>query len=369
MNKAIKYRIYPSKGQATLSSKTFGCTRFIYNQMLSDRKVAYEKDGSSLYVTPAKYKADYPFLKEVDSLALANAQLNLDKAYKGFFTKKTDFPQFKKKKKSRDSYTTNSLKTSKGNTIEVGDNFIKLPKLKNVKAVIHRRIPLNATIKSATISRTKTNKYYCSITYEYEQPITKVTPKKETTLGLDYSSGHFYVDSNGNSADYPKFYRTSEKKLKRAQRMLSKKQKGSKNRQKEILKVAKIHEKVANQRADYLHKLSKQLADSYDLVCVEDINLQNMSRCLKLGKSTMDNGFGMFRYFLDYKLSDQGKQLIKVDKWYPSSKNCNICGHKNTGLKLKDRSWVCDSCGTIHNRDFNAAINIKNEGLRLIGIL
>ena len=364
-NKAIKYRIYPNKEQVVLLSKTFGCVRFVYNKMLSDRKEAYDKDGSFFYSTPAMYKKYYPFLKEVDSLALANAQLNLDKAYKGFFSKKARFPKFKSKKKNNDSYTTNNQKGS----IEILDGLIKLPKVKHVKAVIHRQLPKGAVIKTATISRTKSNKYYCSIMYEVEQSITKITPTKDKTIGLDYSSSHFYIDSNGNSVDYPKFYRQTEEKLKRAQRKLSKKQKGSNNRAKASLKVAKIHEKVKNQRLDFLHKLSKDLANNYDLVCVEDINLQNISRCLKLGKSTHDNGFGLFRVILEYKLNDRGKQLIKVDKWYPSSKTCSVCGHKNTGLKLKDRVWTCDNCNTIHNRDYNAALNIKNEGLRLVGLL
>ena len=364
INKTVKYRIYPNNEQIILFQKTFGCTRFLYKEMLEDKIKAYKEHKILLYKTPAEYKKDFPFLKEVDSLALANVQLNLNKAYKSFFTKKSRFPKFKSKKKEINSYTTNNQKGS----IEILNKCIKLPKVKHVKAKIHREIPKEAIIKTATIIKTKTNKYYCSITYELEESRTKITPDKTKSIGLDYSSGHFYIDSNGTSVDYPRFYRKAEKKLQKLQRQLSRKQKNSKNWLKASLKVAKLHEKVRNQRLDFLHKLSKELADTYDIVCVENINLRNMSRCLKLGKSTHDNGFGLFRNLLEYKLNDRGKYFVKIDKWYPSSKTCSVCGYKNAGLKLRDRTWVCDSCKTIHKRDYNAAVNIQKEGLRILGL-
>lgn len=191
-----------------------------------------------------------------------------------------------------------------------------------------------------------------------------IIPAAETTLGLDYSSHDFYVDSNGNKADYPRYYRKAEKRLKCQQCKLSHKKLGSNNRNKQRMKVAAIHEKTANQRKDFCHKLSRKIANSYDAVCVEDINLHGLAGSLELGKSTNDNGFGMFRTFLKYKMEDQGKLLIVIDKWYPSSKMCHECGTINQNLKLKDREWTCSCCGAHIDRDINAAKNIRDVGLK-----
>lgn len=373
MNKAYKYRIYPNKEQEELINKTFGCVRFIYNQMLSNRKATYEQykeDKETLkkqrYSTPADYKSEFPWLKEVDSLALANAQINLNTAYNNFFRDKSvGFPKFKSKHKDRKSYTTNN----QGGTIRlIDENHIRIPKLKDIKIKLHRQIPQNHTIKSATISKTPTGKYSISILTEYEEEIKPVNPIKETTIGLDYSSKSLYVDSQGNSGEYPKYYRKSEEKLKKEQRRLSKRMKGGKNREKQRRKVAKLHEKVANQRKDFLHKISRQIANANTAIVIEDLNMRGMSQCLNLGKSTNDNGFGMLKTFLDYKLKDQGKQLVVIDKWYPSSKQCHYCGEINNELTLADRIWTCSCCGSILDRDINAALNIKNEGLRILSI-
>lgn len=373
MNKAYKYRLYPSNEQAALINKTFGCVRFVYNQMLANRKAIYEQykdDKETLkqqkYILPASLKKEYAWLKEVDSLALANAQLNLNAAYSNFFRdKKVGFPKFKSKHKDRKSYTTNN----QNGTIRLIDTkTIRLPKLKDVTIKLHRQLHPNSLIKSATISRTATGKYHISILVEYEQNIKPITPKPETTIGLDYSSPALYVDSQANSADYPKYYRQAETKLKKEQRKLSKRKKGGKNRYKQQLKVAKLHEKVANQRKDYLHKISRQLSSDYDAVITEDINMRSLAQTLNLAKSTNDNSFGMLRTFLQYKLKDQGKQLITIDKWYPSSKLCHACGYKNNELTLNERVWICQGCGLVLHRDINAAINIKNEGCRLLGI-
>lgn len=373
MNKAYKYRLYPNEDQSVLINKTFGCVRFVYNRMLADRLSIYEQykdDRENLiqqrYPLPADYKKEYPWLKEVDSLALANAQLNLETAYKNFFRDKSvGFPKFKSKHHDRKSYTTNNQRES---IRFIDDRIIRLPKLKDVRIKKHRPLPENTIIKSATISQTSTGKYYISILVEYETEIVAVKPVEDMVIGLDYSSSALYVDSEGNEPEYPRFYRESEDKLKKAQRRLSKRKKGGKNREKQHQKVAKIHEKIANQRRDYLHKLTRQIANAYDAVAIEDINMRNMAQCLTLGKSTNDNGYGMLKTFLAYKLAEQGKQLVIVDKWYPSSKLCHLCQWKNTELVLGDRKWICPNCGAELDRDINAALNIKKEGCRLLNI-
>jgi len=373
MNKAYRFRLFPNNEQTVLIRKTFGCVRFVYNRMLENRITIYElyKDDKEAlkkqkYAMPADYKAENPWLKEVDSLALANAQLNLNVAYKNFFRDKSvGFPKFKSKHHDKKSYTTNN---QKGTIRIINDRTIRLPKLKDVKIKLHRKIPENTIIKSATISETATGEYYISILVEYEEKIQLITPKAEKVLGLDYSSKSLYIDSEGNSPDYPKFYRQAEKKLKKAQRKLSGRKKGGENRKKQRMKVARLHEKVANQRKDFLHKLSRQIANANDAVAIEDLNMRGMAQGLHLAKSTNDNGFGMLKTFLAYKLSEQGKFLIVIDKWYPSSKTCHVCGEKNKALTLSDRVWGCKKCGTMLERDINAAINIKREGCRILGI-
>jgi putative transposase len=344
MNKAYKYRLYPNQKQTVLINKTFGCVRFVYNQMLANRKAIYEQykeDREALKQQkkslPADYKKEFTWFKEVDSLALANAQLNLNTAYNNFFRDKSV------------------------------DKTIRLPKLKDVGINLHRPLPQDVVIKSATVSQTPTGKYYIAILVEFGADIKPITPTLETTLGLDYSSKSLYIDSEANSADYPQFYRKAEAKLKKAQRKLSKRKKGSNNRDKQRRKVAKLHEKVANQRKDFLHKLSRQITNAHDAVAIEDLNMRGMAQCLNLAKSTNDNGFGMLKTFLAYKLAEQGKRLVTIDKWYPSSKLCRFCGTANAELTLADRVWTC-SCGKVLDRDINAAINIKNEGCRMLGI-
>ena len=361
-NKAYKFRLYPNKEQEIMFAKTFGCVRFIYNKMLADKIEYYKDTKQKLNNTPAQYKKEFEWLKEVDSLALANAQMNLQAAYGNFFrTPKVGFPKFKSKKKDKDSYTTNN----QNGTVSIVDKKLRLPKVGLVKMVQHRVIPETEKIKSATITKTSSGKYYVSILVEYDKVIPQIGLSRDKAIGLDYASHSFYVDSQGREADYPKFYRKSQNKLAREQRKLSNMKYGSNNYLKQKVKVARVHEKVANQRLDWVHKLSTQLADEYDIVCVEDINIQNMARSLKLGKSTCDNGFGMFRDILSYKLADRGKAFVKIDRWFPSSKMCRHCGSVNHELTLSDRVWTC-GCGAIINRDENAAINIRNEGLRII---
>lgn len=371
MNKAIKYRLYPTTEQETFFAKTFGCCRKVYNLMLADKQKSYAETKTFGRQAPARYKNEYPYLSEVDSLALANAQLNLQAAIKNRFDKKrksrNGFPKFKSAKRSRKSYTTNNQK----GTIALKDNGIRLPKVGVVKAVIHRLPDNDWILKSATISKDSDGKYYASVLFEYEKVIVPVSRTSTNAIGLDYKSDGLYMDNNGNKAELPKYYRESHAKLAKAQRRLSRKRGSKKNEPKsnhylkQLRKVNKIHCHIANQRLDSLHKRSTEIANQYDIVCVETLNMRAMSnKGFGNGKTTMDNGYGIFLELLSYKLSERGKYLVKVDKWYPSSQLCSCCGNRQK-LKLSDRVYHC-SCGLVINRDHNAAINILNESIRLL---
>ena len=362
-NIAYKMRIYPDKMQREIISKTFGCVRFIYNRMLEDRIRYYEETGLSLLNTPAPYKKEYEWLKEVDSLALANAQMHLNTAFKNFYcSKNAGFPKYKSKKKHRYSYTTNKV----NNNIRIIGNTIVLPKLKGVRLKKHRHIPEDYKLKSVTVSMTPAHKYYVSILFEYEEDTALNTGKNY--LGLDYAMDGLYVASDKSFAHYPKYYRQSLDKLKKEQRRLSKMVKGSSNYKNQRIKLSKIHEKISSQRKDFLHKLSYQIANEYDGVCIEDLNMKSMSQCLNFGKSVHDNGYGMFIRMLSYKLESRGKKLVKIDRMYPSSKKCSYCGHIKDDLKLDDRLYICPECRTVIDRDYNASLNILHEGLRLASI-
>lgn len=235
-----------------------------------------------------------------------------------------------------------------------------------VKIKQHRDLPIGAKIKSATISYESNGKYYVSLCLEYEQSVPKtVSLDKTKIIGLDFSMHELFVDSEGNIPKFPKPYRSAELKLKREQRKLSHMKKYSNNYHKQRTKIARVHNKIANQRRDFLHKQSKQITNAYDIVCIENLDMSAMRRTLHFGKSVSDNGWGMFTRLLEYKLSDAGKRLIKIDKWYPSSQICHCCGHQNSEVKnLSIRKWICPNCGVYHDRDINAAINIKYEGLK-----
>ena len=307
-------------------------------------------------------KQSYPYLSEVDSLALANAQCNLAAAFGNFFAGRVDKPVYKKKR-SKQSYTTNNQKGS----VRIESGRLRLPKIGFVKIKLHRELPADGVIKSVTVNLTPTGKFFASIFVETEaKPAKRIVPEK--VLGLDYSSPELYVDNQGTVPGYQRYFRKLEAKLAKEQRKLSRMEKFSKNWYKQKRKVAKIHEKIANLRKDFLDKLSYKLANEYDAIAIEDLDMQAMSQRLYLGKSTYDNGFGQFRHMLRSKLADRGKCLIEVDRHYASSKLCSVCGYKNTELTLKDRKWTCPNCGTHHDRDENAAINIRNEGIRILGI-
>lgn len=370
LNRAIKYRAYPTSEQQVLLSKTFGCVRFVWNHMLTDAQQFFDEAGTFFIPTPAKYKKEFPFLKEVDSLALANAQLDLKEANKRCqkSPKAVGSPKLKSKRKSKMSYTTNNQKMRRKNgeiknTIYVVGNLVHLPKVGDVKVKKHREPSTNWVLKGATVSCTHSGKYFISLLYEFKEDIHPIKPTRETSLGLDYSSHDFYVDSNGNVANYPRFYRQSEGKLAKEQRKLSRMQFGSHHYDKQLHKVQLFQEHIANQRKNFCHTASTAIAKRYDAVFVEDINLRGLAGSLKLGKSTNDNGFGMFRTMLEYKFTSRGKTFAKIDRWYPSSKTCSVCGFIKDDLTLVNRFWTCSACGTTHNRDRNAAINIRNVGL------
>ena len=373
-NKAIKYRVYPTTEQSIMFAKTFGCCRKVYNLMLSDKIEGYKATGKFPTVTPAKYKDKYPYLREVDSLALANKQMDLQEAFRNTFSKSrkknNGFPQYKSAKHSRRSYTTNN---QKGTVAIIDNKYIKLPKIGNVKAVIHRIPDSDWIIKSATVSQESDGKYYISVLFEFDTVTSHYIADKTNAIGLDYASDGLYVDNNGNIGTNHKYYRESHDKLAKEQRKLSRMQGSKKGEEKsnnyikQLRKVNKIHRHIANQRLDNLHKISTEIANQYDVVCVESLNMKSMSnKGFRNGKATLDNGYGMFLSMLEYKLSDRNKYFVKVDKWFPSSQICHCCGALHPEMKdLTIRTIKCN-CGLTINRDQNAAINILREGLRLL---
>ena len=364
-NKAFRFRIYPNRQQEQLFAKTFGCCRFIYNRMLADKKERYELDQTMLRTSPAAYKKECPWLKEVDSLALCNAQIHLEQAYKNFFSRpEAGYPKFKSKHHSAAAYTTNLVN---GN-IRIENGRLRLPKAGYVRIICHRPIPPEWRMKSVTISREPSGKYYASVLCEcdaVEKQDRIAAPEEMKILGIDFTMNGLAVFSDGSSADYPAYYSKAQGRLAREQKRLSHCEKGSRNYGKQKKRVARCHEKVRNQRKDFHHKLSRKIADAYDVVGVENLDMKEMSQTMNFGKKVMDNGYGMFLTILGYKLEEQGKQLIKMDKYFPSSKRCSVCGSIKADLTLADRVYVC-RCGNVMDRDVNAAINIRDEAYRQI---
>ena len=352
MLKAYKYRIYPDAEQMQFFAKCFGCVRFVYNRMLSDRIEHYNLTGKSLNNTPAQYKSEFTWLKEVDSLALANAQMNLNTAYRNFFRDKSNgFPKFKSKKNNNFSYTTNNQK----GTVYVENGYIKLPKLKSpVKIRQHRSF--EGVIKSCTISKAPSGKYHISILVETE--IQKL-PASDMRVGIDVGIKDFAVLSNGESYKNPKHLRKSEKRLAKLQRDLSRKQIGSSNRNKARIKVAKLHEKIANQRMDFLHKKSTEIIRENQAIVIEDLKVKNLMKNHNLAKSIAEVSWSRFREMLDYKSRWYGRELIIAPPDYPSSQLCSDCGNRSSQTKnLACRIYVCSECGLEIDRDYNASLNL-----------
>ncbi|WP_201625891.1 IS200/IS605 family element RNA-guided endonuclease TnpB [Psychrobacter immobilis] len=365
--KAYKVRLYPNDNQQLFFAKSFGCTRFIWNKMLSDKIEYYKATKETLNNTPAQYKKEFEWLKEVDSLALANVQQNLRGAYNTFFKKGTGFPKFKKKG-IKDSYTTNNQK----GTVAVTHNTVKLPKIGHIKAKLPNR--MNGLIKSATITKTATGQYYASVLVE---TIVDELPNTQSNIGIDLGLTDFIVLSDGSKVANPKFLSKLQHKLAREQKILAKRRavakaanrklRDSRNYQKQKFKVAKVYEKITNSRTDFLHKLSFNLIKNHDVIAIEDLNVKGMVKNHKLAKAISDSSWSTFTTMLAYKAEWYGKTLVKIDRWYPSSKTCSGCNHLLTKaeLPLSLRSWDCPSCLQTNDRDINASINILNEGLKL----
>ncbi len=364
---AHKVRIYPNADQQVFFAKSFGCTRFIWNKMLGDKIDHYKATKTTLNNTPAQYKKEFEWLKEVDSLALANVQQQLRAAYSKFFKQGSGFPKFKKKG-IKDSYTTNNQK----GTVAVTKNTVKLPKIGHINAKFPSKI--NGLIKSATISKTPSDKYYVSLLVE---TVVEPLPKTHSNIGIDLGLTHFIVLSNGCRVANPKFLAKLQDKLAREQKILAKRRAVAKadqrklsesgNYQKQKLKVAKVYEKITNSRKDFLHKLSFNIIKNHDVIAIEDLNVKGIVKNRKLAKAISDRAWSVFTTMLAYKAEWYGKTLVKIDRWYPSSKTCSGCSHLLTKaeLPLSLRSWNCPSCLQENDRDLNASINILNQGLLL----
>lgn len=362
----IKARLYPNEAQAELFEKTFGCCRWIWNHMLADQQRFYLETDKHFIPTPAKYKKVAPFLTEVDNQALIQEHNKLSQAFRVFFKSPEHFgyPNFKRKKTDRDSFTACNHVFESGPTIYITKDGIRMTKAGIVKAKFSRRPRNGWKLRRVTVEKTKTGKYFAHILYEYAvKERLAVVPAPETTLGLKYSVAHFYVADSGELADAPSWLRQSQEKLAKLQKRLNRMQPGSRNYQEAVQKYRLLHEHIANQRRDFIHKQSSRIANGWDAVCVRDDDLQSMAKAVKLGR-VPDAGFGMFRECLRYKLARQGKALIMVDRYASTSRTCSACGLiLEDAIHYKKRIWTCPRCGAVHSREVNAAKNIKAQGL------
>lgn len=362
MNKGVKFRTYPNKDQQILINKTLGCSRLIYNKGLAMRDEAYnngEKIGyneTSAMLTALKKQDEFAWLKEPDSIALQQSLRDLDRSYKKFFEKRAKHPKFKSKHDNHQSYRT----LNQGDNIRITGRYIKLPKLGYVKIKQSMAV---GHINNVTVERTPTGKYFVVLNADFEP---EVRHNNGGVIGIDVGIKDFYADSNGNVVNNPKYLEKSMRKLKREQKRLSRKQKDSSNRNRQRIKVARVHEKITNQRNDFLQKQSTMLVRENQMICIEDLNVRGMIRNHKLARSIASVSWSRFFTMLEYKAGWYGSTIIRVPTMYPSSQTCSCCGYQNPLVKdLSVRSWECPECHTIHNRDTNASINILNKGLSI----
>ena len=361
VNKTYKFRIYPTAEQETLLAKHFGCTRYVYNHFLNERKEQYQRDKKSdnyykqaAALTKLKKEEGTKWLKEVNSQSLQFALRSLDTAFLNFFRGNAQFPKFKSKK-HKNTFTIPQFG-------KLEDGKIIIPKFKDgIKVKLHREV--KGKIGKMSITKTPTGKYYVSI---FTEQIIDELPKTNKQVGIDLGLKDFVITSDNKKFKNNRYTKKYAKQLKKAQQHLSRKQKGSNGFEKQRLKVAKIHEKIASCRLDTLHKVSHKLVNEFDVIVCEDLNVKGMIKNHKLSKHISDASWGNFVRLLQYKCDWYGKELVKVNRFYPSSKTCGDCGWINQELKLSDREWTCKSCGVVHDRDVNASRNILKEGLKII---
>ena len=357
--RSYKYRIYPDKEQRDFFERTFGCVRLFYNTSLDEMNKLYKEKKEYKDITPASYKERFPFFKEVDSLALSNAQLNRNKAFKAFFRKQNKFPKFKAKR-NRQSYSTNN----QNGTVYLSEDckYISLPKIKNIKIKMHRKF--DGVIKTVTVSKECDETYYVSILVEEN---IEAKPKSNNSVGIDLGIKSYIVDSNSERIDNPKYLTKSLLRLAIEQRKLSHMKKGGKNRNKQRIKVARLHRRIRNQRNDFLQKLSSKYINENQVIVLEDLNIKQMEQDSRLSRLIVDASWSKFVSMLEYKGNWYGRDIIKVPTYYPSSQLCSCCGYQNKEIKdLSIREWVCPKCGATHSRDHNASINILNKGLDIL---
>ncbi|OIP75880.1 MAG: transposase [Oscillatoriales cyanobacterium CG2_30_44_21] len=362
MYKAYKYRIYPTSEQETLLAKSFGCARWFGNYALNLCQETYKATGKELtrgYIQgllPA-LKKEHEWLKEPYSQCLQVVALNLSTAYKNFFDKRTMLPKFKSKHGRQSiSYPQN---------VKFDGDKINLPKIGLVHCQRHR--DFEGDIKTVTVSRNPDGKYFVSVLIDDGKANPELV-SADKAIGIDVGLAHFAITSDGSKFDNPRFFIKHQRNLKRKQQRLSKKKKGSQNRKKARLAVAKVHSKIARCREDFLHKLSRKIVNENQVIAVENLNIKGMVKNHNLAKAISDVGWGMFCTMLKYKAESEGKQYIEIDRWFPSSKTCHVCLNQVDNLSLDVRAWTCKHCGTHHDRDVNAAINIRNEALRIISL-